>query len=46
MKKHALLCLVGIVLVAIGAAFYSWPAGLIVAGGLILFDAYRKETEK
>jgi len=37
-RIKAILAWLGILLVASGIAFYSWPAGLIAAGSMIYLD--------
>lgn len=39
MDRHDMLYLCGSLLVAGGAAVYSWPAGLIVFGAALLIPA-------
>ena len=39
MKTRAILCLVGLVLVAVGAAVVYWPAGLLALGAGLYLDA-------
>jgi hypothetical protein len=39
-KLELVVLTVGVLLVAIGAGFVFWPAGLIVAGGLLIVLAW------
>lgn len=44
-QPRACLMLAGTILVATGAAIVYIPAGIIVAGAVLLYDSYRREDE-